>query len=76
MVIDPISGVLNGFGWVAWSMPRLKSRPYVQWCIYTVVFAMMSMLLELWDFPPLFWALDAHALWHCVTSPLPFMWYR
>lgn len=76
MKVNVIVGLLNGFGWVAWSMPRLKSRPYIQWCIYTVVFAMASMLLELGDFPPLFWAFDAHALWHLVTSPLPFMWYR
>lgn len=76
MKVNLIVGILNGFGWVGWSLPRMKSRPYVQWCVYTVVFAMASMLLELWDFPPLLWTFDAHALWHFVTAPLPFMWYR
>ncbi|KAG0710745.1 Post-GPI attachment to proteins factor 3 [Chionoecetes opilio] len=76
MKVNVLVGALNGFGWVSWSVPRLKTRPYVRWCMYTVVAAMASMLLELWDFPPLLWTFDAHALWHLVTAPLPFMWYR
>lgn len=33
-------------------------------------------LLELLDFPPLFWVLDAHALWHISTVPLNVLFYR
>lgn len=33
-------------------------------------------LLELLDFPPLFWVLDAHALWHISTVPLNILFYR
>lgn len=76
MMVNVFVGVLNGFGWLAWAVPRLKTRPYVRWCIFTVVGAMASMLLELGDFPPLFWAVDAHAMWHLATAPLPFWWYR
>ncbi|KOS16471.1 hypothetical protein Malapachy_3583 [Malassezia pachydermatis] len=32
--------------------------------------------LELFDFPPLFRLLDAHALWHLVTVPLTMLWYH
>lgn len=32
--------------------------------------------LELFDFPPLFRLLDAHALWHCATVPLTWWWYH
>ena len=32
-------------------------------------------MLELFDFPPLFMALDAHSLWHMCTIPLGFVWY-
>ena len=32
--------------------------------------------LELGDFPPLLWMLDAHALWHAGTAPLSLLWYR
>jgi len=32
--------------------------------------------LELFDFPPLWRTLDAHALWHLVTVPLTLAWYQ
>ncbi|GFO36975.1 post-gpi attachment to proteins factor 3-like [Plakobranchus ocellatus] len=31
--------------------------------------------LELGDFPPLWWILDAHALWHAGTVPMTLLWY-
>ncbi|KAL9939965.1 hypothetical protein V8E36_000670 [Tilletia maclaganii] len=34
-----------------------------------------AMSLEIFDFPPLFRTLDAHALWHAATVPLVRMWY-
>ncbi|XP_014485308.1 PREDICTED: post-GPI attachment to proteins factor 3 [Dinoponera quadriceps] len=33
-------------------------------------------LLELADFPPIFWVLDAHSLWHASTVPLTLLLYR
>lgn len=33
-------------------------------------------LLELLDFPPLFWVLDAHAIWHLSTIPVNVLFYR
>jgi hypothetical protein len=33
------------------------------------------MALELLDFPPFLWILDAHALWHLTTVPLIPLWY-
>jgi post-GPI attachment to proteins factor 3 len=33
-------------------------------------------LLEIWDFPPIFGSLDAHALWHGATPPLTYLFYR
>ncbi|WFD33311.1 hypothetical protein MCUN1_000124 [Malassezia cuniculi] len=32
--------------------------------------------LELFDFPPIWRTLDAHALWHLSTVPLTSLWYR
>jgi len=31
---------------------------------------------EVWDFPPAWGLLDAHALWHCVTPGCVWLWYR
>ncbi|XP_047478813.1 post-GPI attachment to proteins factor 3-like [Penaeus chinensis] len=75
MKVNILVGILNGCGWIAWGVPR-SNRPHVRWCILTVIGAVASMLLELGDFPPFFWAVDAHALWHLATAPLPFMWYK
>lgn len=33
-------------------------------------------LLELLDFPPLFWVLDAHAIWHISTIPVHTLFFR
>jgi len=33
-------------------------------------------LLELADFPPIFWIFDAHSLWHASTVPLTVLLYR
>ncbi|XP_064092342.1 post-GPI attachment to proteins factor 3-like isoform X2 [Macrobrachium nipponense] len=76
MKVNVFVGLLNGCGWIAWAVPRVEKRPYARWCIFTVVGALSSMLLELGDFPPIFWAVDAHALWHLATAPLPFIWYK
>ena len=35
----------------------------------------IAALLEIFDFPPLWGLLDAHALWHVCTVPLPSIWY-
>ena len=33
------------------------------------------MALELLDFPPIYWIIDSHAIWHFATVPLPLLWY-
>lgn len=41
-----------------------------------VLLMFVAPALELFDFPPLFRLLDAHALWHCATVPLSWWWYH
>lgn len=41
-----------------------------------VILTFAAPALELFDFPPLFRLLDAHALWHLATVPLTLCWYR
>jgi hypothetical protein len=33
------------------------------------------MLLEIYDFPPLWGILDAHAIWHATTVPITYLWW-
>jgi len=68
-------GLLNAAGWLVWARGRL-ARPYVRACVVVVVGGVAALALELWDFPPLFWLLDAHSLWHLSTAPLAWPWYR
>lgn len=70
-----IAGMIGMFGWLLWCAAHRKNR-YVWRCAMTVVGIHLSVLLELLDFPPLFWTLDAHALWHACTAPLNLLWWK
>lgn len=41
-----------------------------------IIFLILASCLEVFDFPPIARALDAHALWHAATVPLAAMWYQ
>lgn len=44
--------------------------------LWVVVFiGGLAMLLEIYDFPPIYGYLDAHALWHAMTIPLTYIWW-
>ena len=40
-----------------------------------VLLVATSVALELLDFPPIYWIIDSHAIWHFATVPLPLLWY-
>ena len=44
-------------------------------CFICNTWFVAASLLELYDFQPLLYYFDAHALWHAATVPLGFMWY-
>ncbi|XP_046390120.1 post-GPI attachment to proteins factor 3 [Ischnura elegans] len=78
MQANIIVGALNALGWLLWcawpqSCTSAKSRKL---CIISVLLAIASTALEILDFPPVFWSIDAHALWHLSTAFLPLLWYR
>lgn len=60
--------------WIYWCI----RHPYeFVWKILVVIFGPLAILpLELLDFPPLGGLVDAHALWHLGTIPLPFLFYN
>jgi hypothetical protein len=50
-----------------------KSKRQLQKIIFLLILASS---LEVFDFPPIARALDAHALWHAATVPIAAMWYQ
>lgn len=76
MKVNLALGLLNSIWWVAWCLPNIYRKPYLKKAIICIVAADLLLLLELGDFPPLFWTFDAHSLWHAGTFPLIFIWYR
>ncbi|XP_012807999.1 post-GPI attachment to proteins factor 3 isoform X1 [Xenopus tropicalis] len=68
-------GVLNLMWWLAWCFRRRFHQPYLWKCVLVVISLQSLALLELLDFPPVMWILDAHALWHFSTVPLHFLFY-
>jgi post-GPI attachment to proteins factor 3 len=70
IAVSAVAGVL----WVGWAAVR---RPPHAWrALLTVAVLSAAMALELLDFAPLGWVLDAHALWHAATVPTMLLWYR
>lgn len=45
-------------------------------CLLCQVWLICASALEIFDFPPYFGVFDAHSLWHAVTIPLGFLWYK
>ncbi|XP_076461872.1 GPI-specific phospholipase A2-like PGAP3 [Babylonia areolata] len=68
-------GMVSVFGWIAWCIAHRKDR-YVWKCAAAMLGINLTVLLELLDFPPLWWTLDAHALWHACTVPINLLWWR
>lgn len=67
-------GVVNAALWLVWVWrTRHPARRGVSvW--FGTLFACMA--LEVFDFAPVLWLVDAHALWHACTLPLTVWWYR
>lgn len=59
---------------------KILAYRVIFWCLLTQVWLGGAGLLEVFDFPPLSFplplTLDPHALWHLLTIPLGFVWYR
>ncbi|KAI8047994.1 Per1-like-domain-containing protein [Syncephalis plumigaleata] len=76
MMVCATIGSIHNVIWLIWSIRNWKSRPYAWRAAAMVVYIMIAMSLELLDFPPILWAVDAHAMWHAATIPLVIWWYQ
>ncbi|XP_071433666.1 post-GPI attachment to proteins factor 3 isoform X2 [Pithys albifrons albifrons] len=71
----PVPGMLTVAWWLRWCLGHGRRLPHVWKCAAAVLLLQALALLELLDFPPLLWVLDAHALWHIGTIPLNVLFY-
>lgn len=61
---------------LVWAIWAAVSRHPSRWKLWVVVLGGgISMLLELYDFPPYHGFVDAHALWHATTIPVTYLWW-
>ncbi|TLS28580.1 hypothetical protein PpBr36_00262 [Pyricularia pennisetigena] len=77
MAANVCVGLAQNVLWSAFSY-RKYTREGRTWATYpglAVAWIMLAMSLELFDFPPLWGALDAHALWHLGTIAPAVLWY-
>ncbi|CAK7291144.1 post-GPI attachment to proteins factor 3 isoform X2 [Canis lupus baileyi] len=68
-------GLVNVVWWLAWCLRNLRRLPHVRKCMVVVLLLQGLSLLELLDFPPFFWVLDAHAIWHISTIPVHVLFF-
>ncbi|XP_057392764.1 post-GPI attachment to proteins factor 3 isoform X3 [Balaenoptera acutorostrata] len=68
-------GLVNAAWWLTWCLRNRQRLPHVRKCIVVVLLLQGLSLLELLDFPPLFWVLDAHAIWHISTIPVHVLFF-
>jgi len=77
MKINLGGGVLHLLVWVCWVfVGDGKARAYRWKCLRFLGLLLLAALCEVFDFPPFFGLLDAHATWHGLTIPLVPMWYQ
>lgn len=69
-------GTLSALGWFIWCYFERHRRPNYRKIIRFYILFGMSMSLELLDFPPIFWIIDAHALWHLATVAIISVFYE
>ena len=88
MAFNLILGLTHNFLWTIYSLPSSRSllprfpfrsktyRPaFASKAFVFVLFTTAATALELLDFPPWMFIIDAHALWHLSTVPITSFWY-
>lgn len=67
-------GVANALVWLMWAWRGRHPARRAMSAWFGALFACMA--LEVFDFAPWWWLVDAHALWHACTVPLTGWWYK
>ena len=64
------------WSWFSVTHYRKLRKPWAAWPGLIVAWIVMAMSLELLDFPPYGFVVDAHSLWHLGTVGPTVWWYK
>ncbi|XP_032667594.1 post-GPI attachment to proteins factor 3 [Odontomachus brunneus] len=76
MILNILIGLATFTITMLWWYVNRKKLFYAYLIAWFNIWTVFVTLLELADFPPIFWILDAHSLWHASTVPLIPLLYR
>ncbi|QIW94849.1 hypothetical protein AMS68_000367 [Peltaster fructicola] len=78
MAANVAVGIVQNVLWTGFSITRFRKvgRLWAAWPGLIVAWIVLAMSLELFDFPPWWRMLDAHALWHLGTVGPTIWWYN
>ncbi|XP_066588065.1 post-GPI attachment to proteins factor 3 [Prorops nasuta] len=76
MTFNILIGFLTFAVTIVWWYYSKKKLPHVHYIGWFTVLSVLVTLLEVADFPPFLWLLDAHSLWHASTIPLITLLYQ
>lgn len=78
MAANVVVGAITNIFWTWFSVQRYRKvgRIWAAWPGLIVAWLISAMSLELFDFPPWWGMVDAHALWHLGTVGPTIWWYK
>merc|ERR1712106_1054501 len=76
MKVNIAAGVANGLGWLIWFVFHRNDGIHIFKRCLSILLLGCSVSLEILDFPPIWWTLDSHALWHFATALIPLLWFQ
>jgi len=74
VLVIVVVGVLHSILWISWMFKTRLPHMWKNLATQLAVWAMST--VEVYDFPPLFGYLDAHAIWHACVLLVAFLWIR
>ncbi|XP_012275338.1 post-GPI attachment to proteins factor 3 isoform X2 [Orussus abietinus] len=76
MKLNILLGLVTSIMTLVWWYRNYKRLEHIRLIGWFNVLSVSSTLLEVTDFPPIFWIFDAHSLWHASSAPLIILLYR
>ncbi|KAI5466755.1 Per1-like-domain-containing protein [Mariannaea sp. PMI_226] len=78
MAANVAAGIVQNILWTWFSFDRYKKsrRAWAAWPGFVVAWVIFAMSMELFDFPPWLFSIDAHSLWHLMTIGPTILWYN